>query len=160
MSDEPHGGGGEERSFLSTTKGMVTGLTSLIVAVTGLVVACEKLAPSDKPASAQAAAMTPESGENATGSDPANETGEAAIEVYTGEGLRLEWTGKAWQLTSADGMFTYEEMVSTEGTWVLGFDKENGEYIRWPIDGGTVEYSRDDRATWITYGEVQPEGAG
>ena len=155
MSDEPSqdhepSGGG----FLSTTKGIVTGITSLVVAITGLTVACDKLLPDDAaPAKVESAASVPPDGEPA-GAEAAPEEGDPSL--YTGDKLRMEWTGKTWQLSSPDGVFTYEEMLSTEGNWILGFDKAQNEYIRWPKDGGTMEYSTDDRQSWITYGEVMP----
>jgi hypothetical protein len=155
MSDEPQAGGGEERGFLSTTKGLVSGLTGLIVAVTGLFVAYDKLRPSKGAAGVETAAPAQQ-----VAGPPATEEQAPAIELYTGDQLRMEWTGKDWRLISPDGISHYEEMLSTEGAWVLGFDKANNEYIRWPIDGGTMEYSQDDRASWTTYGEVQPENAG
>lgn len=157
MSDEAQPSGGEERGFLSTTRGLVAGLTSLVVAITGLVVAYDKL----KPAKEATATSVPVQQVADTGGGDANVAEEEpAIELYTGENLRMEWTGKDWKLTSHDGISHFEEMVSTEGSWVIGLDKANNEYIRWPIDGGTMEYSQDDRQSWMTYGEVQPEPAG
>lgn len=149
--------GGASGGFLSTTKGLVTGLTSLVVAVTGLMVACDKLVPTEEsaPVAAVAAGSAAKAADGPAAAASPEEEGDPIL--YTGDKLRMEWDGKAWQLNSPDGAFTYEEMTSTVDNWVLAFDKSNDEYIRWPIAGGTMEYSRDDRQSWISYGEVAPK---
>jgi hypothetical protein len=169
MSDEPTAGeesrdsqgGPSSGGFLSTTKGIITGITSLIVAVTGLTVACEKLLPSeDPPAKVESAASTAAVGKDDAATDQQAGEEEGDPSFYKGpNGLEVAWTGKEWALTSPDGNFTYDDMTVTENNWVLAFDPdqgESGEYLRWPKEGGTMEYSRDKKQSWVTYGEVTP----
>lgn len=153
-----HGGSGEGGGFLSTTRGIVTGLTSLVVAVTGLVVACEKLAPAD-PAAPQAAVST--DGEPAAAADDAAATtGEdTGPLLYTGEDTRLEWDADAnhWLLTLGDSAAGYEDINPDRPEDTMARMVGGDHYLRWPTDGGWLEVSEDGKQSWSRVARIAPE---
>ncbi len=150
--DSSGGNGGGSPAFLSGAKGWITGLTSLAVAATAMAAAFGNLFGTKPDATPQAAVSTTAPAPQAAAAATAEEADLPT--VYKGDKLHIEWNGKTWEMTSADGHFTYEEMLSPDDYMVLAYDKSETEYLRWPIEGGVVEYSADDRASWITYGEV------
>ena len=155
-TDAPQQETGQPPAFLTGAKTWVAAVSAVVIALAGLKTAWSQLFPADPAPAVQAAAAMPEAAPRPAAAAASAEEEEGDPELYTGDRLRMEWTGKKWQLSSPDGVFLYDEMLSTEGSWVLGFDKSNDEYIRWPIEGGTMEYSKDDRQSWVTYGEVLP----
>jgi hypothetical protein len=150
-------GGDSSPGVLSGAKGWITGLTSLAVAATAMFAAFGNLFGGKSDPAPQTAVSTSAEAAAATPTAAAATEEEGLPTVYTGDKIRMEWNGKTWELSSADGHFSYEEMLSPDDNWVLAYDKTEGEYMRWPIKGGTMEYSADDRQSWITYAEVAPE---
>lgn len=157
MSDEPSSGqdsgsgsGGGLGPFSGST-GWVVGLTGLVGAVAALAKVFGFSADSSPREPVAIAA-------------PASNTADAAAEeagdpvLYKGEMLKLEWytDPDLWTYTNADGEADYEEIATSNPIYTLAYNKSLNQYLRWPIKGGDLESSDDDKASWVPIGRVEP----
>lgn len=165
MSDETGGdpqassGGGKP---LSNMTAWIGGATALVVAVTGLIKACEPFAArSPAPAQAAAAAADNAAAAEATGdtatADRAEAGGEDLPGYYEGDGVTLEYKNGLWiETDTSDNTSTrYEDIPADEGQ-TLAFDRDGGSYIRWPTAGGMLQVSEDKQVTWQDSYTVKP----
>lgn len=159
MSDDPAAptAGGGKPKFLTGTSGIVAGITSLVVAVTGLLAACDKLFPAEQQPTVAAAGAA--AGAAADGK-PAAQPPQAEVEshlVYEGDDLKLEWGDPSkWTFTDSEGAYVYEEMLGDNEHQLIAYNKEYDSYLRWPVSGGALEESTDDRRSWTTLGRLYP----
>ncbi len=164
MTDEPSSGQDSGNQSVSSpfsgTTGWVVGLTGLIGAIAALarVFGFGSDAPSKEPVAIVASA--PSDAANAanaeTPADAAEDTG--APILYKGEMLKLEWSSDPdiWTFTNADGAAAYEEITTSGKIYTLAYNKSLNQYLRWPIKGGDLESSNDDKASWVPIGRVDP----
>ena len=156
MADEPRPAPGpdDRPRFFKTVNGWIAGLTGLVLAVAGLFTACDKLFPDDpKP---PAASSTNTAAPVAVVAVPKPDS---VPTKYTGDGgVTMEWDfdQARWELTDNGVEYDYEEVVSPDDTRVLGYDKANSAYLRWPLKGGMAEESKDDKASWTSYINLTP----
>jgi len=158
MADEPKPGPGldDRPPFFKTVNGWIAGLTGLVLAFAGLFTACDKLFPDEPKTVAstsnntEAPAVTPLKTEKTDASAPSQYTGQ--------NGVTMDWDfdETQWVLTDNDVKYYYEEVVSPDDTQVLGYDKTNQAYLRWPIKGGMAEESKNDKASWVPYLKLYP----
>ena len=157
MSDDPAAppAGDGKPKFLTGTSGIVAGITSLVVAVTGLLAACDKLFPAEQQPTVAAAGAAADGKPAAP--PPAAEAEVETHLVYAGDDLKLEWGDPSkWTFTDSEGSYVYEEMLGDSEHQVIAYNKEYDSYLRWPVSGGALEESTDDRRTWTTLGRLYP----
>ena len=155
MTDDPklQSPGDDRPRPFKTLSGWVAGLTGLVLAIAGLFAAWDKLFP-------QHSAPPPASSNNvapvATVATIAKD--DSAPAKYFGDGARVEWDSNEtrWTLTDDSGTYYYDDVTSPDDTQVLGYDKTNSAYLRWPIKGGMAEESKDDKASWTPYLKLSP----
>jgi hypothetical protein len=152
MTDEPNPEPKPDNRprFFSTLNGWMAGLTGLILAVAALFAAWDKLFPQHSaPPPASSTNVAPVATIAADDSAPAK---------YFGDGAKIEWDPDQtrWTLTDDSGTYYYDDVTSPDDTQVLGYDKTNGAYLRWPIKGGMAEESKDDKGSWTPYLKLSP----
>lgn len=149
----------ERPKIFKNINGWIAGVTGAVIALGGLATAVKQFMPDKKPATEQAAstAAPAESAAPAAAADTsAEEPDQGDPLVYEGDGVKLEWTDEEWLLTGKDGEYHYEDMYSPDDSKVLGYDKANNAYLRWPIKGGMSEEGSADKRTWTNYVELYP----
>jgi hypothetical protein len=170
MEEQPHESPAEQPADTSDERpkifkninGWIAGVTGAVIALGGLATAVKQFMPDKKPATEQVAnTATPAKipAPAAAADTSAEEPDQGDPLVYEGDGVKLEWTDEEWLLTGKDGTYHYEDMYSPDDSKVLGYDKANNAYLRWPIKGGMSEEGSADKQTWTNYIEIfPPEG--
>ncbi len=156
---QPTSADGQPKLFRSL-HGWIAGATGLVVALGGLAATWDRIFPT-KPAEPQAVAAPAETAQQAEpateaatqaepeAGDPTSYRGEL---VDGGKVLTIDWDGENWIVTEGDNdPWSYDETLSPDEARVMAVS--NGNYLRWPIDGGEVDES-EDKLKWKTYGRV------
>jgi general stress protein YciG len=152
MENEPNEGASTRPSFFRNINGWLGGLTGLVVAVSGLLVAWQQLKPPER-ADAPAVAAIPVDDVVADDATAEEETVEAVADValpltYKAVGATFAKVDGEWVYTSATEKTRYKE-VSRDGGNTVVFDPEREVYARWPNKGGKVEEKGGgDQAEW------------
>lgn len=144
----------------------IAGVTGLVIAVGGLAATWDKIFPAKQ---AEAAATAPANeiaeavpiDETATIEEESAEPEANAPTSYTGtmikggKALKIEWDDEAneWTVTEGDEPYAYDDTASKDATKYMAVS--NGNYLRWPIEGGEVDRS-EDKLKWETFGSVDP----
>ena len=154
--EQPGAGAEASPKFFSNVNGVIAGITGLLVALAGLFAAYNQFA--GKPAEQLAAVAPAGNGEAAT---PAAAAGEEPLppSLYEGDDVKIELGGDGWTLTTKEGSYPYEEVITGDVTRVTAFNKEYDSYLRWPIDGGWAEESLNNKESWKRYAQVYPPEA-
>ena len=155
MDEQSNVAAGGRPKFLSSTTGIIGGLTALVVAVGGLATATKDLWRSEPKAQASAPAETGTDETTAVPQDETASTEEGAPTSYTveggGGGEIAEIEGKWVWTTANDTRYEYEE-ESNDGTTIVAVLRQGPEeadaYLRWPLGGGTALQSFDEKESW------------
>ena len=123
-----------------------------MLAFATLFTACEKLFPDDPvPATASSSIAAPAAA--------VPKADDSAPSKYAGNGgVTMEWNFDTaqWVLTDNGTEYDYDEVTSPDPTQILGYDKVNQAYLRWPLKGGLAQESKDNKANWSDYIELKP----
>jgi hypothetical protein len=148
----------------------IAGVTGLLVALGGLAATWDKFF-GDKPATEQrAAASTAPAEADKAPAETAEAAGTATSsqseerpKIYTGDlyadgkfeggAMSLKYDGENWILT-ADQRYVYEPLASSNKDQIRAYNADYGSYLRWPVGGGQVEESLDNKANWSSYAKV------
>jgi hypothetical protein len=181
MEEQPHEGPAEPPADASDERpkifkninGWIAGVTGAVIALGGLATAVKQFMP-DKPATEQGASAAPadtataeldnlplatpisvEPGTLISASDrPKIYTGDLyANGKFEGGAMSLKYDGENWILT-ADQRYIYEPLASSNRGQIRAYNKEYDSYLSWPVDGGEVEESTDNKVSWSDYAKV------
>ncbi len=157
MADEPKPAppSDDRPRFFRTLNGWIAGLTGVVLAFAGLFTACDKLFP-DSPVKATTASNNAPAPTVAT---TAPKTDDSDPAKYTGEGgVTMDWDfdDARWILTDNGNKYYYDNITPPDDTEVLGYDKTNDAYLRWPLKGGLAQESKDDKKNWSDYVVLNP----
>lgn len=150
--------------------GTIAGITGLLIALGGLAATWDRIFPpsqsqAEVSTAAQltnAEAVPPDetaAGDEAAATEDAPEQGDptsfSGTMIKGGKVLKIVWDDQAaeWSVTEGDEEFGYDDTSSNyPGSYVA---VSNGNYLRWPVEGGEVDRS-EDKVAWQTYGNVDP----
>lgn len=147
MDEQPPESSGEPPKIFRNMNAWIGGITGVVIALAGLYSAIERFWP-DAPVQAAAEAPVEAPADASTGNE--------AVEVATAEPLPLSYkavdatfekTGGMWVYTRGEEVTRYQE-VSREGGNTVVFDPMRKGYARWPNNGGMVQESANNQASW------------
>jgi len=176
MEEQPHEGPAEQPAETSDERpkifknvnAWIAGVTGAVIALGGLATAVKQFMP-DKPATEEAASAEPvdatrapaETADAAAAATPAQS--QERPKIYTGElyadgkfeggAMSLKHDGENWILT-ADQRYVYEPMASANKDQIRAYNADYASHLRWPVDGGEVEESLNNKASWAPYAKV------
>lgn len=159
--EPPPGVADGQPKLFKSIHGWIAGATGIIVALGGLAATWDRIFP-PRPAAEQAVAAAPaETAPAAEAVDATEAEPEAGDPIsYKGELVEggkvvtINWDGESWVVTEGDGdPWSYDDTLSPDENRVMAVS--NGNYLRWPIEGGEVDES-EDKVKWKTYAKVDP----
>lgn len=161
-------GSDERPKVFKNVNAWIAGATGAVIALGGLATAVKQLMP-DKPATEEVAGTAPAEADGQaveTESAAGAEAPSQAVErhkIYTGElyadgkfeggAMSLKHDGENWILT-ADQRYVYEPLASANRDQLRAYNADYASYLRWPVDGGEVEESLNNKASWAPYAKV------
>ena len=147
MDDERNEGAGERPKFFHSVNGWLGGITGLIVAVSGLLVAWQQFDRSEPDAEA-APAVEAAADDASTDAEPSEATAEPLPLKYEAVDATFEKIDGEW-IYASDAEETRYREVSRGGGNTVVFDPIRKVYARWPDQGGMVEEKAiADAAEW------------
>ena len=165
--DEPAKGSDGGPKIFGNLNTTIAGVTGLLIALGGLAATWDKIF-GDKPATEQGASMAaepdklPVETERAAGAATPSQSAERS-KIYTGDlyadgkfeggAISLRHDGENWILT-ADQRYVYEPLASANNDQIRAYNADYASYLRWPVDGGEVEESVNNKASWAPYAKV------
>ncbi len=150
MDEQPNEAAGGRPKFLSTTTGLIGGLTALVVAVGGLATATKDMWSGDKDSKAEI--VERDSSESAAKSKP-TAARPTSYQITGGEGGTLDRVNGTWVWIDAMGSPYRYEQQSDDGTTTIavlsGYGDNGGDiWLRWPNAGGEGLQSWDEGESW------------
>lgn len=138
--------------FMKTIQGWLIGLSGIVVTVVGLRAAVLQLMPDKDPPATEVAQVAAEPVTTEEESSPETATDAAAEEPlplnYEIPGGTLAFNGHAWIESNAEGSSTFKEVSRGTDGMTVAFDEDRNMYLRWPDQGGKVEWSLPDPLDW------------
>jgi len=170
LEEEPAKGSGGGPKIFGNLNTVIAGVTGLLIAIGGLAATWDKIfggkpateeqaAASTAPAEAAGAPVEPADADRAATPALSNErpkiyTGELYADgKFEGGAMSLKHDGENWILT-ADQRYVYEPLASANKDQVRAYNADYASYLRWPVDGGEVEESLNNKASWAPYAKV------
>jgi len=167
-AEQPAETSDERPKIFKNVNGWIAGVTGAVIALGGLATAVKQFMP-DKPATEEAASTSPAEADRPTIETERAARAEAPSQsverpkIYTGElyadgkfeggAMSLKHDGENWILT-ADQRYVYEPLASANKDQVRAYNADYASYLRWPADGGEVEESLNNKASWAPYAKV------
>ncbi len=167
--DEPAQGPDGQPKFFKSAHGMIAGATALVIALGGLATTWDKIFGDDKPATEKQAAASTAAPAEAPAETPSAAEAETPAQsnerpkIYTGElfadgkfeggAMSLRHDGENWILI-ADQRYVYEPLASSNEDQLRAYNADYASYLRWPVDGGEVEESTNNKVSWSRYARV------
>ena len=139
--------------FMKTINGWLIGLSGIAVTVVGLRAAVLQLMPNDSTRAPDRVQVAGKPVDTDKASSQSSISPAASVEKplpikYEIPGGTLAFDGSKWIESRDNGSTAFKEISRDPNGVTVIFDEDRKMYLRWPSQGGQVEWSIPDPLTW------------